>query len=251
MASFNPDENTNGGKKGPITPADINAQTFSEVKHGGYDPGEVDEFLDRVAADIEGMLNKIADLKHRLTATEEQLAETQAQLDQASSKPVVQQQAQPQYPQYTATERQISAALISAQQTADRTIEDANIEAERIINDAKARGREQLQQAMDDKQKELDELDRLKASREDFKNEYLKLLQHFMDDAQNSFPSSLLDNTPSGSESSSSSGMARSSGYSSSGSGVSQATVAVQSQSSNAVSDPFAPLPDFGVDDLD
>ena len=32
-----------------ITPADIQAQTFSEAKRG-YDPGEVDVFLERLAS---------------------------------------------------------------------------------------------------------------------------------------------------------------------------------------------------------
>ena len=39
----------------------------------------------------------------------------------------------------------------------------------------------------------------MKASREEFKAEYLKLIQHFMDDAQNSFPADLMASTPVGS----------------------------------------------------
>ena len=227
-----------------ITPADIDAKTFSEAKRG-YNPDEVDDFLTTLSSEVEAMLNKIVDLKNRLDTAEQQLAETQAQLEQATSQPVVQQQ--PQQPQYSASERQISAALIAAQQTADRITEEANENAERIRNEADAKAREVIRQALAEKQSELEEIDRLKASREDFKNEYLKLLQHFMDDAQNEFPASLMDNAPSGSSGSSGSG----SSYSSSSGNVSQATVAVQPQTSNAVADPFAPLPDFGADDLD
>ena len=50
-----------------ITPADIQAQTFSEAKRG-YDPAEVDVFLERLASEVDAMLNKIVDLKTRLTA---------------------------------------------------------------------------------------------------------------------------------------------------------------------------------------
>ena len=62
-----------------ITPADIQAKTFSEAKRG-YDPGEVDVFLEQVSAEVDAMLNKIVDLKNRLTAAEQRLADTQNQL---------------------------------------------------------------------------------------------------------------------------------------------------------------------------
>ena len=65
-----------------ITPADIQAQTFSEAKRG-YDPAEVDVFLETLSSEVDAMLAKIVDLKGRLTATEQQLADTQAQLVQA------------------------------------------------------------------------------------------------------------------------------------------------------------------------
>lgn len=69
-----------------ITPADIQAQTFSEAKRG-YDPAEVDVFLETLSSEVDAMLAKIVDLKGRLTATEQQLADTQAQLAQAQDAP--------------------------------------------------------------------------------------------------------------------------------------------------------------------
>ena len=51
-----------------ITPADIQAQTFSEAKRG-YDPAEVDVFLETLSSEVDAMLAKIVDLKGRLTAT--------------------------------------------------------------------------------------------------------------------------------------------------------------------------------------
>ena len=59
-----------------ITPADIQAQTFSEAKRG-YDPAEVDVFLETLSSEVDAMLAKIVDLKGRLTATEQQLADAQ------------------------------------------------------------------------------------------------------------------------------------------------------------------------------
>ena len=218
-----------------ITPADIQAQTFSEAKRG-YDPAEVDVFLETLSSEVDAMLAKIVDLKGRLTATEQQLADAQAQLAQAQDAVPAAPVAAPA-PDFSAQERQISAALIAAQQTAETIVNDANENAERIRNEADAKAREVIRQALTEKQAELEEIDRLKASREEFKAEYLKLIQHFMDDAQNSFPADLMASTPVGSAAS--------------------PAVTVPAEPLPVadpvvpVADPFAPIDNFAADDLD
>ena len=231
-----------------ITPADIQNQRFSEAKRG-YDPDEVDVFLEHLSTEVDAMLKKIVDLKNRLTATEQKLAEAKAKAAQAAAPapvvPVV-----PQQPDYSATERQISAALIAAQQTSDNIVNEARENAERIRNEADAKAREVIRQALTEKQNELAEIDRLKASREEFKNEYLKLIQHFMDDAQNSFPSDLMSNAPTGSAAVS----AKPADPVLPAASVAPAqdvTVASAPVSAAAVSDPFAPQANFAADDLD
>ena len=184
-----------------ITPADIEKLTFSPSKHG-YETDEVDNFLDQLSGELDAMLNKIADLKARLTNTEQQLAESQAQvasleaqLENASAAPA------PTLAPVTSTasEDQISRVLIVAQQSADKIVADAREAAESIRNEADQKAREVIRQALAEKQNELDEIDRLKQSRESFRAEYKKLLQHYMDDAAAEFPvKSFL--TPNGSE---------------------------------------------------
>ena len=146
-----------------ITPADIQAQTFSEAKRG-YDPAEVDVFLETLSSEVDAMLAKIVDLKGRLTATEQQLADAQAQLAQAQDATAQAAPAAPvaaPAPDFSAQERQISAALIAAQQTAETIVNDANENAERIRNEADAKAREVIRQALTEKQAELEEIDRL------------------------------------------------------------------------------------------
>ena len=224
----------------PITPDEIQKQMFSEARRG-YDPGEVDAFLERLATEVDAMLQKIYDLKNRLTATEAELADAQAQLAAAAAMPVPAPAPEPAAPQaagVSASERQISAALIAAQQTADAIVAEAQQNAEHICSEADAKAREVIRQALQEKQEELKEIDRLKASREDFKAEYLKLLQHFMDDAQNSFPSDLMvSSTPVGSAAAAPV--------------ASPVAAAPAAPEPAPVADPFAPLDNFGVDDLD
>ena len=99
-----------------------------------------------------------------------------------------------------ASERQISQVLIVAQQSADKLVADARANAESIRNDADQKAREVIRQALAEKQNELDEIDRLKSSREEFRAEYKKLLQHFMDDAESVFPAQGLGTGLSGSK---------------------------------------------------
>ena len=186
-----------------ITPADIEQQTFSPSKHG-YDTEEVDNFLEQLSAEVDAMLQKIADLKGRLTSTEQQLSAAQAQIASLEERGAATVAAPAPAPApvdtITASERQISQVLIVAQQSADKLVADARDNAEKIRNDADAKAREVIRQALAEKQNELDEIDRLKASREEFRAEYKKLLQHFMDDAETVFPAQVgFASTPNGS----------------------------------------------------
>ena len=65
----------------PITPAEIQQKTFSEAKRRGYEPSEVDEFLEQISRDIDAMLRKIADLKNRLTTAEAKNGELQGEIE--------------------------------------------------------------------------------------------------------------------------------------------------------------------------
>lgn len=182
-----------------ITPAEIDNLCFSPSKKG-YDTDEVDAFLERCSSEVDAMLQKIADLKGRLTASEQQLAAAQAQIAQLQSQQPAEAAAPVTAPTgLTASESQISKVLIVAQQSADKIVGEARDNAEKIRNDADQKAREVIRQALAEKQSELDEMDRLKESREQFRDQYKALLQHFMDDADNAFSGQLSTSLPTGS----------------------------------------------------
>ena len=146
----------------------------------------------------------------RRSTPEQQLSAAQAQIANLEEHPVAAPVAPvaPASDSLAASERQISQVLIVAQQSADKLLAEARDNADRIRNEADAKAREVIRQALAEKQNELDEIDRLKASREEFRGEYKKLLrgeykkllQHFMDDAEAVFPmQSAITNVPSGS----------------------------------------------------
>lgn len=178
-----------------ITPAEIDQLTFSPSKHG-YDTDEVDNFLERLSGEVDAMLQKIADLKSRLTAAEAQLAASQDQVAQLSSQAA---QAPVETVSTGASEAQISQVLIVAQQSADKMVADAKENAEKIRTEADQKAREVIRQALAEKQSELDEMDRLKASRESFRDQYKAMLQKFMDDADNAFSQKIDTTVPTGS----------------------------------------------------
>lgn len=173
-----------------ITPADIEHMTFSEDKKHGYNTDEVDNFLDQLSVEVDAMLKKIADLKGRLTNTEQQLAASQAQLASLKQQQSTHVEAPvaPESSTLSASEKQISQVLIVAQQSADKLLAEARTNADAIRNEADQKAREVIRQALAEKQTELDEIDRLKQSRESFRGAYKKMLQHFIDDADSVFP---------------------------------------------------------------
>ena len=173
-----------------------------------------------------------------LAAAQAQVAQLKEQSTSAAAPEPVVVTATAPASDYSASERQISQVLIVAQQSADKLVADARANADNIRNEADQKAREVIRQALAEKQNELDEIDRLKQSREDFRSEYKKMLQHFMDDADSVFPNQALG-TPNGSA-------ARSDSY------VAPAPVVAPAPAASAEATTFAPVAaDTDFSDLD
>lgn len=150
-----------------ITVEDIKNLSFNaSPANVGYNPTQVDAFIDEVEKTIEELTSQNESLKNQLKA---------AGGDANGMFPV------------SATERQISAALITAQRTADSIVDSANKQAEGIVNDANEKGEAIMRAVLAEKKKELDEIDRLRESRNRFRAEYVDVLNRFKQDSASVF----------------------------------------------------------------
>jgi cell division initiation protein len=165
---------------------EIQEVRFGEVKKG-YDPNEVDEFLERVAADVDTLNRALSEAATRIKAAEARVKEAERRAEEAISKaretPAPAPAPKPK-DDSVISEDTIAKAFIAAQKSAEALQEEARKEAERIYREAESKGRDIVREALSEKQKTLAELDRLRESSEAFRTEYLSLLKHFQADAQ-------------------------------------------------------------------
>jgi cell division initiation protein len=167
-----------------ITALEIQEVRFGEVKKG-YDPNEVDEFLERVAADVDTLNRALSEAAVRIKAAETRAEDAEKRAAEAASAPAAAPVVEPKpKPESSISEDVISKAFIAAQRSADALQEEARKEAEKVYREAEAKGRDIVREALAEKQKTLAELDRLRESSEQFRTEYLSLLKHFQADAQ-------------------------------------------------------------------
>ena len=127
-----------------ITPSDIEKKTFSTALRG-YDLDEVDDFLDE-------MVVAVRELNDELTQAKTRLAELESDPTALAAAPAM---------TTAPDESAVGRALVAAQQTADRMLDDARSEADKIVSDARseadtfARERDERKAAVDAEMAEM------------------------------------------------------------------------------------------------
>ncbi len=106
-----------------ITPHDIRQQQFSSKMFKGYDPQEVDAFLDDVAEDYEAVLKEAALLKEQIAAQEERARGV------------------------TERERTLQDTLVTTQRLVEEMKANAKREADLIVRDAELTGEKSMEAA--------------------------------------------------------------------------------------------------------
>lgn len=121
----------------------------------GYAVSEVDEFLDRVAEDIQEYSLRCAELERRIDRLEEQIKE------------------------YENLKETLQGTLLMAQKSAEAKEEAASRQAETLLNEARLKAEQIVLDASAAKDRERRELQRLRQMKQEFKAEFRALLSRF------------------------------------------------------------------------
>ncbi len=108
-----------------LTPLDIRKQEFKKVMRG-YDPVEVDTFMDMLASEFEDLLKAQKEMRDKVVELEVQLRD------------------------YRQIEKTLQQTLLQAQEATGRTYESARREAELIIQEAEQKAGKIVAQANSD-----------------------------------------------------------------------------------------------------
>ena len=124
-----------------LTPLDVKKQEFKKVLRG-YDPVEVDSFLDMMSNEFAELLKQCKDMR-------EQLVEYEAQLRD-----------------YRQMEKTLQQTLMQAQEASGRSIENSRKEAQLIVQEAELKANQILDRARHDLSRTKDEIANLRSKKE-------------------------------------------------------------------------------------
>lgn len=108
-----------------LTPLDIRKQVFKKVLRG-YDPVEIETFMDMTASEFENLLKEQRELRDKVLELDTQMKD------------------------YRQIEKSLQQTLLQAQEATGRTYESARREAELIIREAEMKAARILEQANGD-----------------------------------------------------------------------------------------------------
>ena len=193
-----------------LTSKDIENQSFS-IDRKGYDVNEVDDFLERVSNEVDGMNARIAELQRRLNeatsradeaqrkakgladalaAAQEGAGETVAFVAPATSFPESADEKdrmiaslQKQLEERKADANAIAQALIIAQRSGDEIIANAKKAALSTQQDAENEAKRILDKANGEKQRVMHSIAELQSDREEARSGYQDMLRSIINDA--------------------------------------------------------------------
>src|SRR5262245_3553692 len=125
-----------------LTPSQVATASFRTVRKG-YDPDEVDAFLQRASKALEQAQQAATSMEARARAAVARLQEVASAAEKEADVDEVADGADVVHVSTDEAET-ISRTLVLAQRTADATIADANTEAERILTEARSESQSTL-----------------------------------------------------------------------------------------------------------
>ena len=171
-----------------ITVAMIEEKEF-KTKIKGYDPVEVDEFLDEICDEMVAMQEEIATLNQRLSQAQSSrnavYAPTAVPAPSAVPAPIpaplaVEKPAEKKAEKQPAAEEASEGAqklLARAQKLYDDTIADAKEEAEKILAEARSKADQSVVALSEEKESLESEVEMLRAAAKDYRERFLRLIE--------------------------------------------------------------------------
>ena len=138
-----------------LTPLDIRHKEFKRGMRG-YSDVEVDEFLDEVADEYERLFKENIDLQERVENLEEKVAG------------------------YKRIEETLQQTLINAQANAEEQKQNANKQAQLVLQDAELKARQLVNEAYSERQAIEQSMAKLRSAEEDFRFKFKTLLDGYM-----------------------------------------------------------------------
>ncbi|MGZ6340189.1 MAG: DivIVA domain-containing protein, partial [Candidatus Limnocylindrales bacterium] len=141
---------------------DGNPQLLTDVKFSthrkGYDPDEVDNFLERVSAAVAQLQDKLRQATERAEAADAQVAEArrlQAEAEAAAERARTQEPGAEGAVAAAGGDAELKKVLLLAQRAADQAVEEANATATRTVADARAKAVNLLAEAEQERDRML------------------------------------------------------------------------------------------------
>lgn len=144
-----------------LTPLDIRHREFKRGMRG-YADVEVDEFLDQIADEYERLFKENIDLQERVETLEEKVAG------------------------YKRIEETLQKTLINAQASAEEQKQNANKQAQLILQDAELKARQLVNEAYSERQAIEQSMAKLRSAEEGFRFKFRQLLDGYLRQLQES-----------------------------------------------------------------
>ena len=157
----------------PITVDAIVNKDF-KIKGRGFDPDEVNGFLDEICDTIEALEEENRELKRSLEAANRTPAYTPIPAPAAVPAPAPVADADDK--EEKAASESAQKLLLHAQRIYDEMVEDARAEAEDILNNAKARAELGLKELEEEKEALQQEVTTLKDAARDYRERFKRLV---------------------------------------------------------------------------
>jgi cell division initiation protein len=138
-----------------LTPLDIRHKEFKRGMRG-YADVEVDEFLDQVADEYERLFKENIDLQERVESLEDKVAG------------------------YKRIEDTLQKTLVNAQASAEEQKQNANKQAQLVLQDAELKARQLVNEAYSERQAIEQSMAKLRSAEEDFRFKFGQLLDGYL-----------------------------------------------------------------------